>query len=100
MERFNTRSIDELGMMVIPQDLRQRLGLESGSKLLLHPINTLAILYKIESDAGTNGFAFEMDDLGRIKLSQDIRAKFGWELKDKLAVYGVDNIIILKRDAA
>jgi len=96
MERFSSRGIDELGKIVLHFDIRQRLGLESGDKVSLTPIDNLIILRKAADGSESDCFASQMDDLGRIELPRELRQKFDWKEKDRVAVYNTDKIVILK----
>jgi len=98
MERYSTRGIDDLGKMVLPTELRKKLELEQGVKLLLYPIGTIAVLEKTDREPGEDSFLCEVDELGRIDITGAIRAIFGWEAKSRIAIYNLDNVIFLKSD--
>ena len=97
MERYNSRTIDELGRLVLHTDLRQRLGLETGGKISLKHVDTIVIMQPVEDDAESDAAVCKVDELGRIVLPIELRQKLGWREKDKLALYHTDNIIILKQ---
>jgi len=96
MERFSSRGIDELGKIVLHFDIRQRLGLESGDKVSLTPIDNLINLRKAADGSEADCFASQMDHLRRIELIRELRQKFDWKEKDRVAVYNTDKIVILK----
>lgn len=97
MERYSSRTIDELGRLVLHSDLRKRLALETGNNLSLKPVDTIVILQRAENDAESDYALCPVDELGRLVLPIELRQKLGWKEKDKLALYHTDNIIILKQ---
>jgi len=98
MERYNSRGIDDMGKVALPGDIRRKLKLKEGDRLLLTPIDTIAVLQTTKDEPGADSYIYALDDLGRIELPRSTRQMFGWELKSKLAVYNTDNVIILKLD--
>jgi len=96
MERYSTRTIDELGRIVLPRDAIKKLELELGDKLSITPVDSIVILHR-GSDAPTPEYvACQISDLGMIELPSELRHKLGWNVKDQLALYLTDNVIILK----
>lgn len=94
MERYNSRALDEMARIVLPSELRKKLGLESGDKLSMTLVDTIIILHQ-DSDA-TATATCQVSDLGVIELPRELRQKLGWEVKNSIAVYNTDSIIILK----
>ena len=96
MERYSSRTIDELGRIVLHSELRKKLNMTPNDKFCLKLIDTLLVLQKsgsaIEEDCPT----YQIDELGRITLPKELRTKLHWETSDKLAVYHTDNLLILK----
>ena len=90
-----TRVIDELGRIVIPAELRQRLGLDA-ARLLLKPIDRTIVLQRTEDDPEAGCFVCKVDDLGRIVLPGELMQKQGWKEKDHITMYNTDNLVILK----
>ena len=94
MERFSARTIDEVGMMVLPSELREKLSLKTGDEVFLQVVDTIVIMRREKTEH--SGFTCKVDDLGRIKLSAELRGEMGWNIADKIAPYNTDNLIILK----
>jgi len=93
MERYSSRTIDELGRIVLPRDTKGKLKLEPGDKLSITHVETIIILHR-----GSDASAPECTvcDLGMTELPSELRQKLGWKVKDQLALYQTDNVIILK----
>lgn len=100
MERFSSRTIDELGRIVIHIDLRRLLILETGDKVSLTLVGTLVIMQRVEDcseDAvGPVCALSTISELGMIKLPAEFRKRLGWEAKEKVALYHTDNMVIMK----
>ena len=96
MERYSSRTIDELGRIVLHSELRKKLNMETNDKLCLQLVDTLLVLKKSESKVKEDCNICLIDELGRIILPEEFRAKLYWGKGDKIAVYNTDNIIILK----
>jgi len=96
MERYNSRTVDELGRLILHGDIRKKFGLETGGNVSFMLVDTIIILQKAECDAESACNICEVNDLGMICLPSEPRAKLGLEAGDKVAVYNIDNIIILK----
>ena len=96
MERYSTRTIDDLGRIVLPSDARKKLELEAGDKLSITIVETIVILHR-GSDASTSECAScQVSDLGMIELPREVRQKLGWNVKDQVALYLTENVVILK----
>lgn len=95
MERYNSRALDEMARIVLPSELRKKLGLESGDKLSMTLVDTIIILHR-DSEASATATC-QVSDLGVIELPRELRQRLGWEVKDLIAVYHTDNVMILKR---
>ena len=96
MERYSSRTIDEMGRLSLHSEIRKVLGLETGDKISLKLIGTIVILRRAESDSEKDCVVCQVSDIGMINLPVEIRQALGWKEKDKIAVYCVDNIVILK----
>jgi len=96
MERYSSRTVDELGRLVLHSDLRQRLGLETGDSVSFTLVDTIIILQKAEDDLESACATSKVSELGMIDLPVEQRRKLGWETKDKVALYHTDNMVILK----
>ena len=97
MEHYNAYTIDELARVVLPHELRCELGLNTGSQVSLKPVSTLVILQLMEDTPEPDSFVCPVDDLGRIELPCEVCQQLGWHEKDKLDMYNIDNLIILKK---
>jgi len=96
LERYSARTIDELGRLSVHSELRQRLGMEAGDKLSLKIVDTIIILQKMVDDTTTDCAVCAISDIGMFEVPKEIRQTLGWNVKDKIAVYHIDNILILK----
>ena len=96
MERYSSRTIDELGGIVLHSELRTKLGIATNDKFCLQLVDTLLVLQKSGSTAEEDYPACQIDELGRITLPKEFRTKLHWDTSDKLAVYHTDNLLILK----
>ena len=90
MERFSSRTIDELGRIALHSELRKKLNLEKESKVSFTVIDSIVILQQTET--GNCGVC----DMGMIEIPADIRHKFAWVANSKIAVYNTDSLLILK----
>jgi len=96
MERYSSRTIDELGRLVLHGELRKLLGLETGDKVSLTLVDSIVILQKSDDDSKLNSVVCQVSDLGMIDIPREARQRLGWDTKDKIALYHTGNIIILK----
>jgi len=51
----------------------------------------------MEDTPEPDSFVCPVDDLGRIELPCEVCQQLGWHEKDKLDMYNIDNLIILKK---
>ncbi|MCL1884642.1 MAG: AbrB/MazE/SpoVT family DNA-binding domain-containing protein [Defluviitaleaceae bacterium] len=96
MERYSSRTIDDVGRLVLHSELRQALGLLAEDKIFLRRVNTIVILQKATSNLDSDCFAAQVSELGAIELPAELRKQMGWKAKTKVAVYHTDNILIMK----
>jgi len=96
LERYKSRIVDELGRIVIPGELRKELCFDTGDNVSLTVVGTIVILQKAEGGAGAECNHCQVDELGRVALSTELRQQMGWSEKDTLALYHTDNLMILK----
>ena len=96
MERYSSRTIDELGRIILHSELRKKLDMATNDKFCLQHIDTLLVLQKLEIQSEEACPTCQIDELGRITLPKEFRTKLHWEASDKLAVYHTDNLLILK----
>ena len=98
MKHYAERHIDELGKMSLPITLRKKMGLDIKEEVALICIGKIIIMQKRHEDLITEITSLEkIDEMGRIKLSVELREKMGWKVKDGIAIYGVDDeMAILK----
>ena len=97
MELYNTHTIDELARILVPYELRCKLGLSAESQLLLKAVDAMVVVQQLQNDPEPDDFVCKMDDLGRIKLPSELRRKLGWKEKDMIDMYTKDSLIILKK---
>ena len=96
MERYNSRTIDELGRLSLHSELRQKLGLQAGNKICLKQIDTIVVLQRAENATEPGSIICQVSDIGMIDLPIELRKTLGWKEKTKIALYHTDNLIILK----
>ena len=96
MERYSSRTIDELGRIVLHSELREKLSLEVDDKIYLKVVDTLLVLQKLNGCSESGCFVCQVDALGRMGLCSELLTKLSWQTGDKIAVYHTDNLLILK----
>ena len=96
MENNQARTIDELGRLLIPSQLRKELGLQKGDNLALAHIGTEVVMQRTQDGTSTTCPTCQIDFLGRIDLPAEIRQHMGWKEKDKISMRQLGNAIILK----
>jgi len=95
LERYNSRTIDELGRLGLHSELRQRLDLKPGGMVSLKIIDEMVILQHEENFAEFDGVICEINDLGMITVPTQIRDVLGWKEKDKISFHHTNDVIIL-----
>jgi len=90
MERYSGRKVDELGRIVLQSELRKKLGLQTGDKITLTVIDSIAVIQRM--DAGD----CEISELGMITIPADVRQGLKWDIGSEIAVYHTDSLLILK----
>ena len=96
MERYSSRTIDELGRLVLHTELRKLLNLETGDTVTMLVVENIIILRRVNEGLEQGLATSKVDELGRVVIPVEIRNVLGCQAKDKLAVYLTGNIIILK----
>ena len=96
MERFSSRTLDELGRLTLHSELREMLGLGTGDKVCLTIVGTIIVLQRAEGEIEPRCAVSQMNDLGMIELPSEHRQTLGWKEKEKIALYHTDNMVILK----
>ena len=94
MERYSTRTLDEMGRLVLHSELRERLNLDAGTKVSLTLVGTIIALQRIEGNIKPE-HSSQINDLGMLELPREHRQTLGWKEKDKIALYHTGNMIIL-----
>jgi len=98
MERYSDRKLDELSRIVLPIELRKRLGIEIGANVALHPVCGMIVLKTKGYEEAKEWNASKVDELGRIELSVELRQKLNWQVRSDIAIYYLgDETVILKR---
>jgi len=95
MESYSSRTIDELGRLILHKELRQKLGLSEGDKVSLKIIDNIIILKHEKNSIEFNGVICQIDEFGRITLPSKIKEELGWKEKDKISSHNTGNLIIL-----
>ena len=98
MERYSSRTIDELGRIVLHSDLRKRLKMKDGDSFSLTLVDTLLLLQKSEGNQEDGCVTGKINELGMIDLPKNFRQNLNWKDGDAISVYNADSIIILKSD--
>ena len=97
MERYSSRTIDEAGRIVLHSELRNKLGLETSDKISLQNVGTIIILQRVEDDSQSECAVCQISELGQINLPGELRQKLDWNVKDSIALYHTDKMVILKK---
>ena len=98
MEKYNIRTLDELGRIVIPRDLQKKLGITIGDNLSIEVSANLIVMYKTILTLSNNKVEMStLTELGYLVIPVNIRKQLGLKGGDKLAIYNVDELIILKQ---
>lgn len=90
------RRVDELGRIVIPINLRNN-KFEPGTEVFLYKFDNY-IIVKSNCIDNETGIKRAFDDLGRIQINIEYRNDLNWKEKDCIAVWGIDDCIILKKE--
>ena len=98
MERYNSRIVDELGRISIPQQLRKELEISTGDKISLTAVSTIVVMEKVTGDGGAGRYVCDVSELGVITLPLELRQQMGWQTKNELPTYHTDSLIILKSE--
>jgi bifunctional DNA-binding transcriptional regulator/antitoxin component of YhaV-PrlF toxin-antitoxin module len=96
MERYTAHAIDEVGRFVLHGDLRRKLGVEESGKVSLLIVDTIVIMQRMCGEPEQGCIVSPVNDIGMVDLPKELREKLGWQVKDKLAAYSTDNLVILK----
>jgi len=103
MERYSAKSIDDLRRMVLPLEIRQKMGLEADvSYVTLQCIGKIVIMQLVkqlanDDNSETEHFSSKVDKLGRIEVPLELMKEVGWKIRDEIALYYVDDgMVILK----
>jgi len=92
MKIYSVKTIDNIGRLILPGELRKDLSLESGTKLYLLPINSIVILYTDvnKKDISPQSIVAEVDIFGRITLPRELMETMNWKEKDDIKAYHAD----------
>jgi len=97
MERYSAKTIDEFGRIPLHNELREKLGLfeyKAKSVVTLKPLGSILILQtKMEDEY----FGSEIDDIGRLTLTKELQKTMGWQPGNKIAIYYVDDVMLILR---
>jgi len=106
MKKYNSRTIDEIGRLILPLTLRDELRLGPDEKITLLPINSIVLLFcRNDKNAVAQrvtmvqGVSAAIDEIGRITLPDELIYTMGWEKEDSIEFYQADdNTAVLKRE--
>lgn len=88
------RRLDELGRVVIPVDYKVDDFIEE-STIYLFRIGEY-VVFKAENE-DNRGIEKTLDELGRAVINIEIRRDLNWEYKDFIAVWRIENYIVMKK---
>ena len=98
MKHYGSRSIDEMGRMVLPAALWKKLEWQTGAALALQIVNDTVVLRLMNEDIRTQCFSSEINELGMITLPDELRQEMRWEIRNKIDInYADDNEAIILR---
>jgi len=109
MQMYGTQSIDELGGVVLPKELRRRLRGFGAKDIVLYTIGKIVIMQPMErheeqqpmggNDLEIGRFVSKIDKLGRVELPVELMHEMGWCFGHQIALYFVyDRMVIFKLD--
>lgn len=90
-----TRKLDELGRIVVPIEIRKKLGICEGQKLNIF-IRNKNIIIGLDTKQ-ENGVLATIDELGRILIFYQIRQKANVKAGQELNIYTENDEIILQK---
>ena len=96
MERFSSRTIDELNRITLHSEIRKSLGVQAGDKFSLKIAYSLVVLQRLDGELESDCFVSQINDLGMMELPYELQQRLGWNEKDKVAMYLTGGMIILK----
>ena len=100
MEKVNNTTVDEMGRIKIPQMALRAEKWPKGAEFTLTRISKIAFLHLEPENTGHETEQTQLDELGRFKISLDMRKALQWEIKDELFVYHLNGCIVMgKKDA-
>ena len=97
MSSNETKTVDQLGRVIIPLSLRKSLSLETNQKMLMHHVDNLLILKKA-SLAVDGQVVRSIDELGRIVLPKTFN--LNWKEEDSIHFYQIEDAIVLTKKIA
>ena len=96
MERYSTRTIDDLGRVVLHSSIRDEFGIKAGDSISLLLVDTIVILRKLAGEPEPGCSVSQVSELGVIEIPGEIRQKLNWSTGSKVAVYRTDDLLIIK----
>ena len=94
IERYSSKSIDEMRRISLPLDIKEKMGLETGAGIILQRINAMVILRLADEEENPST---TIDQLGRITIPKELMQEMSWEIKSKVAIYYVDDKTVILR---
>jgi len=94
MEKYCSRKIDEIGRLILPIELRAKMGLSSKEDktkrfyVTLQRVGHIIVMQPTDKDTENSR---KIDELGRISFSGDIIEEMDWGIRKPVEIYYVDD---------
>ena len=76
MERYNSRTIDEFGRVVLHRELRDKLQLQVGDRVLLEVVSSILVMHKVSVALVGGDYSSKVEELGMVALPNKVRNFF------------------------
>ena len=93
MEKYSSKKIDEFRRLILPIELRARMGLGNKKEetekfyITLQKAGHIIVMQPAKEDTPN---ALKIDELGRIKFPIELMEEMGWGIRKAVEIYYVD----------
>ncbi|MCL2620447.1 MAG: hypothetical protein FWD97_05915 [Defluviitaleaceae bacterium] len=90
------RRLDDLGKLVLPSELRRKLGLtlDPSPRVTITKLDDETLIIQKAKEGCQSPNTKELDDLGRLHLNKELRDSLGWNENTYLGVN--DDIMVIR----